>query len=160
MKKRDIIIIVILGLLICSNIYWLIQTENFEKEKEHIEDVAFDFGYEIANWYALHTNKSDFSFQEFIGEIYSIEYYTTMNSTGGYYLNNEFKPYSFDIYTLHLDLRGFFSGQSFSPYVNPEGKRDVSFRLCKTPITQPGQYKFYYFDSWKGYYDITHWEKI
>jgi hypothetical protein len=148
-------IVIVIALLITLGYREL----NHEKEVSDAFKTGESLGYDIATFYATHTNMSDVPFQHYSGEVYGIENYSSFNmSTFGYNFNGTFYPYQFVIYKLTLDLRGFLPGQVFSPYVNPGGTRYVTFRYSDDgPFPGPGYYSFYYLD--KDIIEITHWEK-
>lgn len=132
-----------------------------ESREEQIWRNASVFGYRIgyqqAEW-----DLSPF-FDENIydydgGEIYNISIYQMAEVPRPYYYNNTYYPCDITFYKIDLDLRGFFSGQEFSPYVNPNGTRYVTFRYCKNgPFPGPGHYKFHYFHV--DFMEIIHWEE-
>lgn len=157
--KIVLFIAVILVMFVSSHIFVLeANTRGEEQIWRAASDLGYRIGYQQAEW-ALSPFVEICRYAN--GEIYSIEPFYTVNLTKqplGYYYNDTYYPYNITIYKIDLDLRGFFPGQSFSPYVNPNGTRYVTFRYCKGgPFPEPGRYKFDYLDV--DVMEVIHWER-
>jgi len=159
--KNDILLIIAIIILGCITI----STVYLEKERARDDfDDIFLAGRELGYLSGQRTVSEfmDYQFYEFDGQVFSIDFYDTVNiSDMGSNLVTDngtlFVPDQFVIYKMNLDLCGF-------PWCDPSqyitytsGTRHVSFRYCRDgPITEPGYYRFYYLDV--DIMEITHWE--